>query len=111
MNRKGVWDRPSQSYVQRDGRTFGQTNHPREEHCDSCGAATGHAGSGEDSNVDDEGNVYCDVCYADKQGVAEAIAKEREACARLAEEQPTFTRYAEEVLEDVVKLIRARGDA
>jgi hypothetical protein len=38
-------------------------------------------------------------------------AAEREACARLAEEQPTFTRYAEEVLEDVVKLIRARGDA
>ena len=71
MNRKGVWDlwdRPSQSYVPRDGRTFGQTNHPREEHCDSCGAATGHAGSGEDSNVDDEGNVYCDDCYADKQG-------------------------------------------
>lgn len=66
---EAVWDRPSQSYVPRDGRTFGQTNHPREEHCDSCGAATGHAG--EDSNVDDEGNVYCDDCYADKQGVAE----------------------------------------
>ena len=69
---EAVWDRPSQSYVPRDGRTFGQTNHPREEHCDSCGAATGHAG--EDSNVDDEGNVYCDDCYADKQGVAEGQA-------------------------------------
>ena len=68
---EAVWDRPSQSYVPRDGRTFGQTNHPREEHCDACGAATGHAGPGEDSNVDDEGNVYCDDCYADQKGVAE----------------------------------------
>ena len=72
---EAVWDRPSQSYVPRDGRTFGQTNHPREEHCDSCGAATGHAGPGEDSNVDDEGNVYCDDCYADKQDVAEGLGK------------------------------------
>jgi len=68
---EAVWDRPSQSYVPRDGRTFGQTNHPREEHCDFCGAATGHAGTGEDSIEDDEGNVYCDDCYADQQGVAE----------------------------------------
>ena len=68
---EAVWDRPSQSYVPRDGRTFGQTNHPREEHCDACGAATGHAGPGEDSNVDDEGTVYCDDCYADQKGVAE----------------------------------------
>lgn len=45
------------------------------------------------------------------QGRIDGAADEREACARLAEEQPTFTRYAEEVLEDVVKLIRARGDA
>ena len=70
---EAVWDRPSQSYVPRDGRTFGQTNHPREEHCDACGAATGHAGPGEDSNVDDEGNVYCDDCYADQKGVAEGL--------------------------------------
>ena len=70
---EAVWDRPSQSYVPRDGRTFGQTNHPREEHCDACGAATGHAGPGEDSNVDDEGNVYCDDCYADQKGVAEDL--------------------------------------
>jgi hypothetical protein len=71
---EAVWDRPSQSYVPRDGRTFGQTNHPREEHCDACGAATGHAGPGEDSNVDDEGNVYCDDCYADQKGVAEGYS-------------------------------------
>ena len=68
---EAVWDRHSQSHIPRDGRTFGQTNHPREEHCDSCGAPTGHAGPGEDSNVDDNGNVYCDDCYADEQGVAE----------------------------------------
>ena len=38
------------------------------------------------------------------------IAAEREACARLVEERPTFiTKYAEEMLEDVAKLIRARG--
>jgi hypothetical protein len=69
---EAVWDRHSQSHIPRDGRTFGQNNHPREEHCDSCGAPTGHAGPGEDSNVDDNGNVYCDDCYADEQGVAEA---------------------------------------
>ena len=45
------------------------------------------------------------------QGRIDGAADEREACARIAEEQPTFTRYAQEVLEDVVKLIRARGDA
>ena len=73
---EAVWDRPSQSYVPRDGRTFGQTNHPREEHCDACGAATGHAGPGEDSNVDDEGNVYCDDCYADQKGVAEGYGED-----------------------------------
>lgn len=70
---EAVWDRHSQSHIPRDGRTFGQTNHPREEHCDSCGAPTGHAGPGEDSNVDDNGNVYCDDCYADEPGVAEGI--------------------------------------
>lgn len=72
---EAVWDRHSQSHIPRDGRTFGQTNHPREEHCDSCGAPTGHAGPGEDSNVDDNGNVYCDDCYADEQGVAEGLGK------------------------------------
>ena len=80
---EAVWDRPSQSYVPRDGRTFGQTNHPREEHCDACGAATGHAGPGEDSNVDDEGNVYCDDCYADQKGVAEGEDKYAELSKKI----------------------------
>lgn len=68
---ESVWDRPSKSYIPRDRQVFGQTNHPREEHCDSCGVATGHAGPDEDSNVDDDGNVYCDDCYANKQDVKE----------------------------------------
>ena len=85
---EAVWDRPSQSYVPRDGRTFGQTNHPREEHCDACGAATGHAGPGEDSNVDDEGNVYCDDCYADQKGVAEGSGEYCDACDRVITKKP-----------------------
>lgn len=75
---EAVWDRPSKSYVPRDGKTFGQTNHPREEHCDACGAATGHAGPGEDSNVDDNGNVYCDDCYSDKQSLGEGSDRDME---------------------------------
>ena len=78
---EAVWDRHSQSHIPRDGRTFGQTNHPREEHCDSCGAPTGHAGPGEDSNVDDNGNVYCDDCYAGEQGVAEGGGARQAAIA------------------------------
>lgn len=61
------------------------------------------------------GDSWDDTLPSDKEFLgrfaALVAAAEREECARIAEERPTFTRYAEEVLEDVVKLIRARGDA
>lgn len=48
--------------------------------------------------------------HGDIEFFAHLVAeREREECARIADDKPTFTRYAEEVLEDVAELIRARG--
>ena len=58
------------------------------------------------TDQNDEPLIYTVSDLAD--AVAEAIAKEREACARIAEEFVTLTKYVED---RIAAAIRARGDA